>query len=105
MPAGPAPTTATRSRGGGDGQSGSSSADTTRILSRPGGRAPGSGNPESRRQPVSVVATTTPPAGAPARGPPPSSEGPLAGSRRERARGGGQGRPSRGGRGPSTSRS
>src|SRR3712207_2294432 len=33
MPAGPAPTTATRSRGGGDGGPGSSSADTTRILS------------------------------------------------------------------------
>src|SRR5918997_2155753 len=99
MPAGPAPTTATRSRGGGDGQSGSSSADTTRILSRPGGRAPGSGNPESRRQPVSVVATTTPqpehartvvgggplagplqpPAAGPVQGTAPSSDGPLAG--------------------------
>src|SRR5919112_4090485 len=45
MPAGPAPTTATRSRGRGDGGPGSSSADTSRILSRPGGRAPGSENP------------------------------------------------------------
>src|SRR3712207_6348396 len=62
MPAGPAPTTATRSRGGGDGGPGSSAADTSRILSRPGGRAPGSENPESSRQPLSVVvaATVTP---------------------------------------------
>src|SRR3712207_7701630 len=59
MPAGPAPTTATRSRGGGDGGPGSSSADTSRILTRPGGRAPGSENPESRRQPVSVVVVAT----------------------------------------------
>src|SRR3712207_722428 len=62
MPAGPAPTTATRSRAAGDGGPGSSSADTTRILTRRGGRAPGSGIPEARRQPVSVVviASTTP---------------------------------------------
>src|SRR5919112_392738 len=61
MPAGPAPTTATRSRGGGNGGPGSSSADTSRILSRRGGQAPGSENPESRRPPVSVVVATITP--------------------------------------------
>src|SRR3712207_2649470 len=61
MPAGPAPTTATRSRAGGDGGPGSSSTDTTRILTRPGGQAPGSENPESRRQPVPVVVATITP--------------------------------------------